>query len=42
MSGGTLSSILHKYGAFNEDLIASYAFQILQGIEYMHSKKVIH
>lgn len=42
VAGGTISSLLQKYGKFNETLIRVYTQQILEGLEYLHYNKIIH
>lgn len=42
LSGGSLSSLLKKYGKLNETIIRIYTTQILQGLEYLHYKNVMH
>lgn len=40
--GGTISSLLDKYGPFNENLIKVYTKQILEGLEYLHVRNTVH
>jgi len=42
ISGGTIASLLDKYGPFNENLIRVYTRQILQGLEYLHVRNTMH
>jgi len=42
VSGGSISSLLLKFGCFNEKLIQIYCRQILLGLEYLHSKEIAH
>lgn len=42
VAGGSISSLLNKYGKLNETLIRVYAQQILEGLEYLHYNKIIH
>ena len=42
MSGGNISSLLKKYGPFPEEIIRFYSKQILSGLSYIHSRKVVH
>ena len=42
VAGGTISTLLQKYGAFNESLIRVYAQHILEGLEYLHYNNIIH
>ncbi|KAF3793761.1 Mitogen-activated protein kinase kinase kinase 2 [Nymphaea thermarum] len=40
--GGSISSLLGKFGSFPEPVIRMYTKQLLQGLEYLHRKGVIH
>ena len=40
--GGTIASVIQKYGKLNETLIKVYTRQILEGLEYLHARNVIH
>ncbi|KAF7320064.1 Protein kinase domain-containing protein [Mycena kentingensis (nom. inval.)] len=40
--GGTISSILKKHGPFSESVTKYFARQITTGLEFLHSKKVLH
>ncbi|OMJ76606.1 hypothetical protein SteCoe_24016 [Stentor coeruleus] len=42
VAGGSISTLIHKYGKFNETLIRVYTQQILEGLEYLHYNKIIH
>ena len=42
LSGGSISSLLKRYGKLNERIIRLYTFQILKGLEYLHNKNVMH
>jgi len=44
MPGGTMTQALQLYGAFDECLIADYAKQLLDGLEYLHTREppVVH
>lgn len=35
-------SMLEKFGKFNESLVRVYSRQLLLGLEYLHSCKIIH
>ena len=41
-SGGELLGVLKKYGTFDMECTRFYGAQILDAIEYMHSRSVIH
>ena len=40
--GGSISSIIEKYGKLNENIIKKYTKQILEGLEYLHAHSIIH
>jgi len=40
--GGSIASIIKKFGPINESLIKVYTKQILLGLVYLHSRKIIH
>lgn len=40
--GGSIASILARFGALDEAVFRRYTRQILQGVEYLHSNDVIH
>ncbi|CAL0308567.1 unnamed protein product [Lupinus luteus] len=40
--GGSISSLLGKFGAFPEAVIRTYTKQILVGLEYLHKNGIIH
>ena len=40
--GGSLSKMLKQFGAFGEPVVQRYTFQILRGLNYLHSKGFIH
>lgn len=40
--GGSLAKMLKDFGPFNENIIRLYTKQILNGLEYLHSHKIIH
>ena len=40
--GGSIASILRKLGRFNENVTKSFTAQILDGLDYLHSKGIIH
>lgn len=40
--GGSIASILARFGALDEAVFRKYTKQILEGVEYLHSNDVIH
>jgi hypothetical protein len=42
VENGSLSNTLKSFGNFPEKLIANYTVKILEGLEYLHAKGVIH
>ena len=40
--GGSIGGMLEKYGRFDEHLIKSFTSQVLDGLEYLHSKGIVH
>jgi mitogen-activated protein kinase kinase kinase len=40
--GGSIGSVLLKHGKFAENVTKSFAGQILEGLEYLHSKGILH
>jgi serine/threonine protein kinase len=42
ISGGSIKYVLDKYGPLNENLIKIFLKQILDGLEYLHSKRIVH
>ncbi|KAJ3119603.1 hypothetical protein HK098_005309 [Nowakowskiella sp. JEL0407] len=42
VSGGSIASCLARFGKFDEEFTSSMAMQILSGLEYLHSTKIIH
>ncbi|XP_038075292.1 mitogen-activated protein kinase kinase kinase 1-like [Patiria miniata] len=42
MAGGSISSVLSAYGAFEEPVVLKYTRQLLTGVAFLHSKHVIH
>eukprot|EP00002_Diphylleia_rotans_P025598 TRINITY_DN5066_c0_g1_i1.p1 TRINITY_DN5066_c0_g1~~TRINITY_DN5066_c0_g1_i1.p1 ORF type:complete len:658 (-),score=147.29 TRINITY_DN5066_c0_g1_i1:94-2067(-) len=40
--GGSIKSLLSKFGSFNEKLVRIYTNEILQGLNYLHSVNVVH
>ncbi|KAK4761452.1 hypothetical protein SAY87_029336 [Trapa incisa] len=42
VSGGSISSLLGKFGAFPEAVIKNYTQQLLLGLEYLHKNGIMH
>ena len=40
--GGSITSLLQKFGPFAESMVAVYTKQILTGLEYLHANRIIH
>ncbi|XP_061698340.1 mitogen-activated protein kinase kinase kinase 19 isoform X3 [Syngnathoides biaculeatus] len=40
--GGSIASILHRFGPLPERVLALYTHQILKGVAYLHLNEVIH
>ena len=40
--GGSVAAMLANYGPFEEPLVRSYVRQILQGLDYLHEREIIH
>lgn len=40
--GGSISSLLGKFGSFTEPVIRMYTRQLLLGLEYLHSNHIMH
>lgn len=41
-SEGSLLNVYKDYGAFDEELIRDYTKQILEGLQFLHSKSIVH
>ena len=37
--GGSIASLVHKFGRFEEPLVRVYTRQLLQGLEYLHRNR---
>jgi serine/threonine protein kinase len=42
MSMGSIVCLIEKQGRFCESQIQNYTYQILKGLSYLHSKKIVH
>ena len=37
--GGSIASMLERFGRFSEDLARKYTCQLLEGLAYLHSRR---
>ncbi|XP_057298796.1 mitogen-activated protein kinase kinase kinase 1-like isoform X2 [Hydractinia symbiolongicarpus] len=42
MAGGSISSLLSRFGAFRETVVLSYTKQIIQAVAYLHQNHTLH
>mmetsp|Transcript_7307 Transcript_7307/g.16719 ORF Transcript_7307/g.16719 Transcript_7307/m.16719 type:complete len:1111 (+) Transcript_7307:53-3385(+) len=42
VSGGSIQSMLKKFGAFTEPMVRAYTRQIVEGLEYLHANSICH
>uniref|UniRef100_A0A6B2LDW5 Protein kinase domain-containing protein n=1 Tax=Arcella intermedia TaxID=1963864 RepID=A0A6B2LDW5_9EUKA len=42
VSGGSIASIIKRFGKINEILTRKYTKQILNGLKYLHDRRIIH
>jgi mitogen-activated protein kinase kinase kinase ANP1 len=40
--GGSIASLIEKFGPLAEQVVRKYTHQILHGLEYLHQKKIMH
>ena len=40
--GGSVAALLNNYGAFEEALVRNFVRQILEGLNYLHEREIIH
>jgi serine/threonine protein kinase len=40
--GGSIASLLTRFGAFPEPVIRAYTAQLLRGLEYLHARGIMH
>ncbi|KAL9645972.1 hypothetical protein ABK040_001079 [Willaertia magna] len=40
--GGSVASLLKKYGRLSGDLVRQYTKQILKGLKYLHDNRIVH
>ncbi|XP_039266374.2 mitogen-activated protein kinase kinase kinase 1-like [Styela clava] len=41
-AGGSVSTLLSKFGPFTESVISNYTLQVLRGLAYLHEKSIVH
>eukprot|EP00798_Chlamydomonas_sp_ICE-L_P017482 gene17482-23788_t len=42
VSGGSIASLIEKFGPLPESVVRVYTKQILRGLEYLHQRKIMH
>lgn len=42
MPGGSVTVLLRNYGAFEEPLVRTFIKQVLQGLNYLHERDIVH
>lgn len=42
MPSGSIKAVLTKFGAYGLGLVRKYTRQILEGLEFLHAKKIVH
>lgn len=40
--GGSVTALLRNYGAFEEPLVRNFVRQILEGLDYVHERGIVH
>ena len=40
--GGSIESLLERFGALTQSMVMNYTVQILRGLEYLHDENVVH
>jgi serine/threonine protein kinase len=40
--GGSIASMLERFGRFGEELAQRYTRQLLKGLQYLHEKRIVH
>jgi mitogen-activated protein kinase kinase kinase len=40
--GGSVAALLRNYGAFEEPLVRNFVRQILEGLDYVHERGIVH
>jgi serine/threonine protein kinase len=42
VSGGSIASMLRKFGTFSEQMISNFTAQIVDGLDYLHQQQICH
>ena len=42
VENGSLKDVISKFGSLSENLTARYSYQVLQGLDYLHSLDILH
>jgi serine/threonine protein kinase len=42
VSGGSMQALLTTFGCFDESVVRLYTLQVLQGLEFLHSRNIVH
>ena len=42
MEEGSIKNLIQQYGPLKESIVVNYLKQILEGLEYLHFKELIH
>jgi serine/threonine protein kinase len=42
VAGGSMASMLERFGRFTEELASRYTRQLLHGLRYLHAARVVH
>jgi len=42
ITGGSIASVLKEFGPCDEELIRKYTYHIVNGVQYLHKKGIIH
>ena len=42
MAGGSVASLLDRFGQFADDVIKRFTFQTLSGLDYIHKNGILH
>jgi len=42
VAGGSVSSLVRRYGRLSEDVVKNYTKQLLMGLSYLHRHRIVH